>query len=248
MEEIEPDDVPPVAPIVHILLVGFHHQYGPQIEYAYPPMASAGAPDVDPKNRDRLIPPPEWKFLPFLALPDGAHNSEEDFTYFHVPALESGQEAGRTYFAVACYRQIASSELKNVSKDVTRNHVQKAVVVLSRLPLYGLIRTKLAVITRTLFEQRDFSNLEILRDFFHTLTNQLSQRMDESHLYIGLSTSDLVRRFHHRTLTLFKLLLLEKKVVFYSAQSVHNLCTSLVSLASMLPGALEKGPMYSALI
>lgn len=47
-------------------------QIGPTVEFAHPPsLADAIAAD---ENLARL--------LPFLALPDGAHLSEEDYSYF----------------------------------------------------------------------------------------------------------------------------------------------------------------------
>ena len=45
-----------------------------QVDFSYPPLVEGEAADSQEC-------PPEWKHLPFLALPDGAHNFEdgEDF-------------------------------------------------------------------------------------------------------------------------------------------------------------------------
>lgn len=41
-----------------------------QVEFSYPPLM----PD---EGHDSNVLPDEWRYLPFLALPDGAHNYQE---------------------------------------------------------------------------------------------------------------------------------------------------------------------------
>ena len=41
-----------------------------QVEFSYPPL-------VPGESHDSKKLPEEWKYLPFLALPDGAHNYQE---------------------------------------------------------------------------------------------------------------------------------------------------------------------------
>jgi len=53
--------------------------------------------------------PTEWKEVPFFCLPDGAHKSEEDFVWFHLPPVTQWPEyANTSFFGISCYRQIAS--------------------------------------------------------------------------------------------------------------------------------------------
>lgn len=63
----------------------------------------------------------------------------------------------------------------------------------------------------------------------------------------GLSPRDLVFTFRHQIITLFKLLLLEKKILFRGA-SVGPLCSSLLTLISLLPLTLEYGLTESACV
>ena len=70
-------------PVLHVVVVGFHHKKGCQVEYAYPPLMD---PDGDPKS---TLLPSQWKHLPSLALPDGSHNYEQDTCYFHLPDLKN---------------------------------------------------------------------------------------------------------------------------------------------------------------
>jgi hypothetical protein len=48
--------------VLCVLVVGFHHQKGSQVEYSYPPPVSSL--------------PLSWKFLPYAAIPDGAHRTD----------------------------------------------------------------------------------------------------------------------------------------------------------------------------
>lgn len=45
---------------------------------------------------------------------------------------------------------------------MTRSSVQKSIVVLSTLPILGSIKLKLGVVTEALFNQRDFTQLDLL--------------------------------------------------------------------------------------
>ena len=50
-----------------------------------------------------------WSNVLSYALPDGAHNREKDLIYFHIPAFDEQNNAQRTLFGVAAYRQIDAS-------------------------------------------------------------------------------------------------------------------------------------------
>ena len=119
------------SPVLHVLVVGFHHKKGCQVEYAHPPLM---APDGDPRSSEL---PSQWRQLPSLALPDGSHHYQEDTAYFHLPALDNPR---KTVFGISCYRQVDADKLVNKTSDITRGSVQKSVCVLSRLPLYGQIQ------------------------------------------------------------------------------------------------------------
>lgn len=84
-----------------------------------------------------------------------------------------------------CNRQIATSALLSKEADVTRSTVQKAVVVLAAKPLFGLIRDKLGVVTRAFFNQRDFRDISILKDFCDGLEGSIRAQMTESGVHMG---------------------------------------------------------------
>ena len=89
-------------------------QKGTLLEYSYPPLIEG-----QPHSSSAL--PVEWKSLPALALPDGAHHQETDSSYFLLPLPGSD----RCVFGVSFYRQIETEKLKVKTADVCRETVQK---------------------------------------------------------------------------------------------------------------------------
>ncbi|KDE09425.1 hypothetical protein MVLG_00328 [Microbotryum lychnidis-dioicae p1A1 Lamole] len=223
------------AYVYAVLLVAFDHLQGPIIEFGYP----------QPFAGDAYL----NSNLPFLALPDGAHAREEDYSYFHMlnPLI-----APETLFGISCNRQIQADELLKKGKDVTRSTVQKAIVVLANKPIFGPLRDKLGVITRTFFAQRNFEDKSILVDLYSSfeiqqpspisspkLSEGEAQEREDAGMYMGTSLRELVYRFRSKTLMLVKLLMLQKKVMFYAANSpVETLCTMQYSLVALIPSLL----------
>ncbi|KAG8835833.1 late secretory pathway protein avl9 [Serendipita sp. 399] len=207
--------------ILGLALVDFDHAVGPRIEFHIGSLL-----DED----EEIV-----KILPFLALPDGAHMNREDYSYFHLVPAKTGSQ---TIFAISCNRQIPASELLVKSEVVTRSTVQKAVVILATKPVFGPIRDKLGVVTQALFNQRDFTETDILVEFYSTLEASLRTQLTESGFYMGTSIRELVHAFRHRTLTLVKALMLQRKIVFYG-HPVERLCTFQYSLVSLIPGLLQ---------
>ncbi|XP_039899809.1 late secretory pathway protein AVL9 homolog isoform X1 [Simochromis diagramma] len=224
------------GPVLHIVVVGFHHKKGCQVEFSYPPLM----PD---EGHDSNLLPEEWKYLPFLALPDGAHNYQEDTVYFHLPPLSGDTKC---VYGVSCYRQIEAKALKVRQADVTRETVQKSVCVLSRVPLYGLLQAKLQLITHAYFEEKDFSQISILKELYDHMNSSLrGSALDGSQVYLGMSPRDLILHFRHKALILFKLILLEKKVLFY-VSPVNRLVGALMTVLSLFPGMIEHGLVDSS--
>ncbi|XP_062235245.1 late secretory pathway protein AVL9 homolog [Platichthys flesus] len=234
MEPLAAGDVK--VPVLHIVVVGFHHKRGCQVEFSYPPLL----PD---EGHDSNLTPEEWRYLPFLALPDGAHNYQEDTVYFHLPPLSGDMKC---VYGVSCYRQIEAKALKVRQADVTRETVQKSVCVLSRVPLYGLLQAKLQLITHAYFEEKDFSQISILQELYDHMNGSLrGSTLEGSQVYLGLSPRDLILHFQHKAVILFKLILLEKKVLFY-VSPVNRLVGALMTVLSLFPGMIEHGLVDSS--
>ena len=87
-------------------------------------------------------------------------------------------------------------------------------MVLASKPVFGPIRDKLGVITRAFFAQRDFENTDILGDFYTSFQHALKDedQTSEAAIYMSISLREFVHRFRMQTLSLLKLLLLQRKV------------------------------------
>lgn len=242
----------------HIMVIGFHHKHGYQVDYCYPPLEPGGPVFTTPSNPITL--PSCWKTLPLLCLPDGSHNYDSDAIYFTMPDVtkESGrcgspkddsvdettnnhQDGIKTIFGTACYRQIHVEKLLNRTDDMTRVAVQKSVCVLSTQPLFGLIRSKLEMITHAYFEELDFSKVRILKLTYDNLNSLLARdSVRENAAFLGLSARQLVSYFGNNMLVLFKAMLLEKKILFYKSP-VRDLCSTIMSMCSLFNGLIESG-------
>ncbi|KAF7641672.1 hypothetical protein LDENG_00275080 [Lucifuga dentata] len=69
--------------------------------------------------------------------------------------------------------------------------------------------------------------------------------LEGSQVYLGLSPRDLILHFRHKVLILFKLILLEKKVLFY-VSPVNRLVGALMTVLSLFPGVIEHGLVDSS--
>lgn len=226
-------------PILNVVVVSFHHKRGCEVEYSHPKLNGS--------NEEGL--PDEWHLLPSLALPDGVHNCQKDTIFFLLPSRE---EPGKSIFGISCYRQIDASELINKSEDVTRASVQKAVCVLSRIPLFGPLKAKLEVITQAYFEQKDFSKVDVLAQMYTNLCDIFDENLTGeyfsslAHHVSEISIQDLFIRFRHRALLLFKLFLLERKVLFIAPTGLR-LGETMLAIVSMFPKLLEEGLYYATI-
>ena len=92
---------------------------------------------------------------------------QDDYVFFSVnvknkEAANSSKNKEKILYGVSCFRQIhVTEEMKKRDPDLTRNYLQKAVCVLSELPLFGSIMSKLEPTTRAFFNQADFKDNEV---------------------------------------------------------------------------------------
>lgn len=215
-----------------VTVVGFHHARGPEVETWF------GAGDgIDPAIKYN------WPLLPFMALSDGAHASEEDFSYFTLLKPKAGSEPATSLFGISCTRQLDSSQLINRPADVTRSTVQKAVVVIADSPQgFGMLRERLSIVTQAWFAQREFTDTDILRRFQESLADEKARGTlkDESErdLHFGMSLRELIHEFKWQALVLLKCCLLQPKMLFFGSRC-DRLCMVQFSLISLIPGLIR---------
>lgn len=165
----------------------------------------------------------------FDDLYSGMKAVTEEFVHFHLPPIKNNQS---TLFGLSCYRQIATSQLSQITPDMTRSSVQKSIVVLASKPVLFQIKNKLAMVTQSYFEQKDFSLVEILDVFYESLKVQLNTVLemeddDDNNLSAksfgnlmdvycsGIDLHPFIDTFKTGVLKLLKAVMIGKKVKVY---------------------------------
>ena len=269
--------------IFGMCVVDFHHVRGPEIEYWLDDTTT------EENERAKLAKFTKiWPQLPFQALPDGAHLFDETFTNFTLtydeaagicPGLpiEGDSKAGEnittdltTLFGCACIRQLDMDELKKQGrhlqqkqgeKEFKRSVIQKSVVLITKYPITIQLKEKLGIITKSYFEQLDFSDKSIIKALYdnasllynqhgfeiqddelydETETSSRTSRdgdtkiIRESDFYSGFNLKDLVTHLERKLLVIYKSLLLEKRVLVF-CKDLNVLSNIQYSLLSLIP-------------
>ncbi|KAI9221103.1 transport protein Avl9-domain-containing protein [Blastocladiella britannica] len=228
-----------VSLVHHILVVAFHHTLGPCVEYAYPPLSGMAISDPAPTGSKLAIElPPAWAaVLPFCALPDGAHAADGAAHAFVLPpagiAADGWEWANGAVFATSYYRQIDAETLAVRTPDISRKMVQKSIVVLSRVPLLGALQSPLEQVTREYFDQRDFTRRAVLDSFFDSAVTRFAS-IPEDDLGKDIRLGEFVSVFRAKGLVLFKLMLMQKRIVFYSTD-VTRLVQAQYAMYNLFP-------------
>lgn len=81
---------------------------------------------------------------------------------------------------------------------------------------FGTLKERLSVVTHAWFDQREFTDTEILRRFQDSLADEKERGLlngDSGHdTYLGMSLREMVHEFRWQTLVLLKCCLLQPKV------------------------------------
>lgn len=192
------------------------------------------------------------------------HIKEKQFESPLEKDLVSFNENVTTLWAISCIRQIATEELVEKSSSVTRTSVQKSIVIIARQPIFGQLKEKLSIITKSLFLQKNFTDKSILSILYENLVSLYSpdkelvkqqQQLQESEklsnnfngginsilrendFYVGLSLKEFIHSFRRNALVIFKSILLEKKILFFS-KNIEKLCNVQLSLITLIPNLI----------
>lgn len=95
--------------------------------------------------------------------------------------------------------------------------MQKAVVVIADNPQsFGTLKERLSIVTHAWFDQREFTDTEILRRFQESLADEKERGLlngEEGHdTYLGMSLREMIHEFRWQALVLLKCCLLQPKV------------------------------------
>jgi hypothetical protein len=92
-------------------------------------------------------------------LPDGSHLTQEGQVYFIL------HDETNLFHCVSSYGQIEAALLPQ-EDSISRTFVQKAVCVVTKVPIYSLLKDKVHMIMKCLFAQRNFKETQILEDLY----------------------------------------------------------------------------------
>lgn len=104
-------------------------------------------------------------------MPDSSHNKMEDYNFFNFEAVIKGKK--KMLFGVSYFKQIkVTEEMKNQNNEITRSYMQKALAVISTLPLFGYLKLRLSSTIKVFFE--DFTNYELINAAYKDLNKNVS--------------------------------------------------------------------------
>jgi hypothetical protein len=83
-----------------------------------------------------------------------------------------------------------------MNAEITRSYMQKALAVVSTLPLFGYLKLRLASTTKVFFS--DFNNYELISSAYKELNRNLVEtwpKLEMNQLYIGSDLKVIINLF-----------------------------------------------------
>ena len=231
-------------PIIYIAVISFNQKKGSIIEFTYP-----NKDELLEKNEnsklffESLLDKSNDKIntiekvydsinnqLTYLCMPDGAHTLTSDSTFFLI------QNFKKILFGISCYRQLKITQaMKEDEQENTRDCVQKAMCIVSSLPLFGQMASKLSITMLAYFNQDSLKDKKIIEDLYSNYSNNYLNKIKIDEILESFSLKRLIYFTKDKIFSLIKLIMLEKKILVYSHVS-NNICSFIFSFLSLFPG------------
>ena len=229
-------------PILYIAVVSFNHKKGSIIEFTYPDKEELLEKNTESKlffesliTSDNSL-TKENVFdninnqLTYLSMPDGAHSLTSDSQFFLI------QNFSKILFGISCYRQIKVTQaMKEDEQENTRDSVQKSMCIISKLPLFGQMASKLSITMLAYFNQDSLKDKKIIKDLYLNYDKNYLEYINVNEILESFSLKRLIYFTRDKIFTLIKLIMLEKKILIYSHIS-NNICSFIFSFLSLFPG------------
>ena len=229
-------------PILYIAVVSFNHKKGSIIEFTYPDKDELLEKNTESKlffesliTSDKSL-TKENVFdninnqLTYLSMPDGAHSLTSDSQFFLI------QNFSKILFGISCYRQIKVTQaMKEDEQENTRDSVQKSMCIISKLPLFGQMASKLSITMLAYFNQDSLKDKKIIKDLYLNYDKNYLEYINVNEILESFSLKRLIYFTRDKIFTLIKLIMLEKKILIYSHIS-NNICSFIFSFLSLFPG------------
>ena len=231
-------------PILYIAVVSFNQKKGSIIEFTYPEKEKLLNENESTKlffesliiNTDKKLDTSEKVFdninnqLTYLCMPDGAQSLTSDSQFFII------QNFSRILFGISCYRQLQVTQaMKEDEQENTRECVQKAMCIISTVPLFGQMASKLSMTMLAYFNQDSLKNKSIINDLYSNYSKNYMSKINVNEILESFSLKRLIYFTRDKIFSLIKLIMLEKKILVYSHIS-NNICSFMFSFLSLFPG------------
>ena len=229
-------------PILYIGVVSFNHKKGSIIEFTYPDKEDLLEKNTESKLFFESLIPSDNSLtkenvfdninnqLTYLSMPDGAHSLTSDSQFFLI------QNFSKILFGISCYRQIKVTQaMKEDEQENTRDSVQKSMCIISKLPLFGQMASKLSITMLAYFNQDSLKDKKIIKDLYLNYDKNYLEYINVNEILESFSLKRLIYFTRDKIFTLIKLIMLEKKILIYSHIS-NNICSFIFSFLSLFPG------------
>ena len=229
-------------PILYIGVVSFNQKKGAIVEFTYPDIDNLKNNNeskeyleslCDKNNKDlntieKVIENINYQ-LTYLCMPDGAHILKNDSQFFLI------QNLSKLLYGISCYRQLQTTPaMKEDEQENTRDYIQKAMCIVSKVPLFGQMASKLSVTMLAYFNQESLKDKKIIEELYSNYKISIMKSINVSEILASFSLKKLLSLTGEKIFSIMKLIMLEKKILVYSHIS-NNVCSFIFSFLSLFP-------------
>ena len=229
-------------PILYIGVISFNQKKGAIVEFTYPDIDSLKNNKeskeyldslCDKNNKDldtieKVIENINYQ-LTYLCMPDGAHILKNDSQFFLI------QNLPKLLYGISCYRQLQTTQaMKEDEQENTRDYIQKAMCIVSKVPLFGQMASKLSVTMLAYFNQESLKDKKIIEELYSNYKLSVMRTVNVNEILASFSLKKLLSLTNEKIFSIMKLIMLEKKILVYSHIS-NNVCSFIFSFLSLFP-------------
>ena len=229
-------------PILYIAVISFNQKKGAIVEFTYPDIDSlknnkesneyleslCDKNSKDLNSIEKVIENINYQ-LTYLCMPDGAHILKNDSQFFLI------QNLPKLLYGISCYRQLQTTQaMKEDEQENTRDYIQKAMCIVSKVPLFGQMASKLSVTMLAYFNQESLKDKKIIEELYSNYKLSVMRSINVNEILASFSLKKLLSLTNEKVFSIMKLIMLEKKILVYSHIS-NNVCSFIFSFLSLFP-------------
>lgn len=224
------------SPIILIALVTFNQKRGSIIESTFPNesflLDDSFIASLNPKMSPKDILSDLCNQLCQFCLFDGIHLVDSDKEYFLI------QNMSEILYCISSYKQIHTNniDIEDESEN-KRNYIQKAICIVSTLPLFEYFITQATVAIDSYFSQKSLKDKTVIGNLYDYLTTRSYCQISDYQLVKSFNLHSVLLFCKEKIFALIKLILLEKRIIVYS-KVPGDVCGFIFSLLSCcIPGS-----------